>query len=564
MKLTDFEADLPSEILKRGREYFAEERVRHLEKVAGGLWVAEVEGMERYTVEVRTHRHTIKGWECNCPYEHGPICKHAVALFYAIADEMELAQKSKSGKKKPPKKDQVAEIFGKVGKEDLQDFIVQQFRRERTLKNAFIAHFAERLEQADGEKYRTIVRHLHRAASDRRGFVDYRQSQKLAGALQDLVQKAAQLLGAGNFVEALTICQALTEEGCSFLLDMDDSSGRVGGVLTTAFETLHDLAQQAPPPLKDQLFDYCLGEFPKSKYHNFRFDRHFLDILPTVMTTAKQEEQFLALLDAQIEKERKTLYGNYGMVGLLRTKLDYLKEAGRKKETDKLMDENIHLPEIRAMRVKEAMAAKEYETAKTLCQKGLEISEKHGRLATENQWRDKLLEIAQLQKDVPETRRLAEAQFFAGHFGAGYYHILKKTYPKKEWPERYERLIAKIKQKNQGYYGFDDVLAWIYSEENYTERLLSLLQENPRRIDLIEKYWASLQQKFPKETLALYTEAVEELATSTGRSIYNEVARHLKNIQKMEDGEKRVEMLVDDFRERYKMRRAMMEVLGGF
>ena len=99
MKITDFEKNITQKILDKGHQYFLEQRVVDLEKIAPGMWMAQVHGSDTYLVEVDMKRNSIVEWDCDCLYEHGPICKHVVAMFYAIQGEMD-KNKSKPGSKK--------------------------------------------------------------------------------------------------------------------------------------------------------------------------------------------------------------------------------------------------------------------------------------------------------------------------------------------------------------------------------------------------------------------------------------------------------------------------------
>lgn len=565
MKLTDFESEIAEDLLQKGFDYYSNGQVSELVKISAAHWIAKVEGTEIYEVEVQLHKLTIRDWQCNCPYDYGPICKHVVALFYALAKEKDQDQARDSSKPRKAIKDNVAEVFKKATKEDLQNFITEQFESERTLKNAFLAFFAELLDEDPDKKYRSIIKNLHKAATDRHGYVNYYSATKLARPLHDLAEKAEYFLAQKNLTEALAICQALVEMISDFLYDIDDSDGYLGEVVDSAFDTLHSLALEAPPPLKDQLFDYCLDEYPKDLYHGFGLEGNFLDILQVVIQTEAQEQEFFGLLDEQIDKEKKKEYGEYKLVSLILNKISYLLSDDRFEEANAFIDENLRYPDVRKIKLKQAIDKKEYETAKELCHQGIEIARKDDQPGTENDWREKLLEIALLQEDIPEIRRLAEAQYFSNYQDMKYYRLFKSTYPEEEWPQRCEALIDRIKGKSaRG--GFQDVnsLADIFIEEGYTDRLLKLLQLNPGHISIVDAYAGFLQDIYPEETLILYAEAVDNLAQGTGRLIYNEVARHLNTMLKISGGPEMVKHIVTDYRQRYKMRRAMMEVLGKF
>jgi uncharacterized Zn finger protein len=182
MTLKDFESQIDAIIVDRGLDYFQEENVDNLEKVASGLWMAQVYGTETYSVEICTHRTQIKAWDCTCPYDHGPVCKHVVAVFYSIATELESRKthpKKIGTKKKSVRKDKVREILQKTDKKGLEAFILSQFSSFEGLKNAFVAHFTELLDEDPETKYRTLVRNIYKAAKGRQGYIDYRGTPKL-------------------------------------------------------------------------------------------------------------------------------------------------------------------------------------------------------------------------------------------------------------------------------------------------------------------------------------------------------------------------------------------------
>ena len=100
MDLLDFEDHIDPKIVARGLGYFDSESVHDLEKIASGTWQANVKGSENYTVEVRTHRNKVKSWDCTCPYDYGPLCKHVVAVLYTIAEKTPQGNKMNKAKQR--------------------------------------------------------------------------------------------------------------------------------------------------------------------------------------------------------------------------------------------------------------------------------------------------------------------------------------------------------------------------------------------------------------------------------------------------------------------------------
>src|SRR3990170_8019173 len=86
IKLENFEEDVHILITERGKEYFDANQVLMLKQTLDG-WTAVIEGSETYQVLLVGHD-VITGWNCTCPFEHGPVCKHVAAVFYAARENI--------------------------------------------------------------------------------------------------------------------------------------------------------------------------------------------------------------------------------------------------------------------------------------------------------------------------------------------------------------------------------------------------------------------------------------------------------------------------------------------
>ncbi|MCH8032671.1 MAG: hypothetical protein IH950_02790, partial [Bacteroidetes bacterium] len=384
----------------------------------------------------------------------------------------------------------------------------------------------------------------------------------LIDPLYDLAQKAEELLGKDNISEALAICKALIEEVPIIVQSMDDSEGGAGDVMDHSFDTFYNIADKAPPLMKGDLFTYCLSEYPKEKYHDFGFEDRFLEMFPLLITTTEQEKQFFELIDQQIEEEKGKPYSGYSIVRLMKAKIDYLQRANREEEALALIEANKNYADFRGILVDKAIVKKDYNTAKKLCQEGIVIAKKEQRLGTENSWYIKILEIAEKTNDTLEIRKWSEKLYFDNHFSKEYFLKLKSTYSSKEWPKRCEDIIDKLKAEVPGGERNASTLALIFIEEKYYDRLLKLLQINSKHIIFVDSYAHFLIQQFPAEILALYEKGVKEFAISTGRNIYHNVADLLKKMKKIKGGKEKVNEIIQYFRNLYKMRPAMMEILN--
>ena len=562
MTLKDFEKDINSNLLQKGMAYFDNDQVDNLEKIAEGSWAAEVHGTSRYIVVVATNRTQIRSWECDCPYDYGPICKHVIAVFYAIAAEMNSEAKTRSKGKSKPSKSKAAIIFKKVSKSDLEKFITDQFRWNRGLKNAFVTHFAELLDEDADTKYRAIVRNAYKSAQDRYGFVDYRSANQLFAPLSKLTQKAEELLGKHNLMESLAIVKAILEELPLMLHNMNDSSGAAGDIFYEAVNSFSQIIEQAPPPLKDNLFNYCLKEYPKSKYSDFSFEEIFLEELSRLVSNTDQEKSFFKMIDDRLKTLEQERYGDYQIVKLTKVKLAYFLANNRDEEAQKLITQNDQYPEFRKILVEQVMERRDWKSAKALCHEGIEIAEIINHYGIVINWYITLLEIAEKEGNISEQRILSEQLFFDHRFNMSYYKKLKSTYSKNEWADESERIINKLKGKKQSF-GYDNpsTLAKIFIEENYQDRLMILLELNAKHIHFVDAFKDYLSDSYSEKLVDIYAIGILEQANSTGRKIYDEIAGYLRKLQRLKKGDTKVKSLIKQFREQYKMRPAMMDVL---
>ncbi|MCB0706609.1 MAG: SWIM zinc finger family protein [Saprospiraceae bacterium] len=81
--LSDFKKYLSDDIIEKGAHYFSEGRVQKLIR-EGNTWTAEVTGTNNYAVIVYIKDSEISGWDCDCPYKAGPVCKHVAAVFFGL------------------------------------------------------------------------------------------------------------------------------------------------------------------------------------------------------------------------------------------------------------------------------------------------------------------------------------------------------------------------------------------------------------------------------------------------------------------------------------------------
>jgi uncharacterized Zn finger protein len=160
-----FEFHLHRTILKRGKAYFDDGAVIDLAESKNNSFEAKVEGTETYDVWVSMSiaGDIVEDYACDCPFE-GPVCKHVVAVLYAIRTEYgdkpsfslkEALQTSEKHKDERPKKktaaEQVDEILAILRPDQIHAFLREQCVEEDVIRRRFFLHF-ERLLHPVGRK----------------------------------------------------------------------------------------------------------------------------------------------------------------------------------------------------------------------------------------------------------------------------------------------------------------------------------------------------------------------------------------------------------------------------
>ena len=142
MTLTDFEGIVEAKIIERGLGYYRSGDVKKLEKVGEGEYSAVVFGSEKYSVYIKTSGKEIIEHECDCPYDYGDVCKHKVAVFYALRH----GNFSDAG-------DKLTALLGNLHDSALRRFVLNLLKKDRRFRQEFLREFDEDFEEDDEDEF---------------------------------------------------------------------------------------------------------------------------------------------------------------------------------------------------------------------------------------------------------------------------------------------------------------------------------------------------------------------------------------------------------------------------
>jgi hypothetical protein len=573
--LDNFEETVNREILSRGRQYFLNQSVVHLEEVADNHWQAEVEGTEIYMVDVHLKGREITQYSCNCPYD-GLTCKHVVSVFLKLRKDMEKIKQETKPKK--GKKLTLQELLSKISAKELQDFTLHYASLNKDFARTIEIHFAEKDELIDMRKhYSDLIKKMIRKHSDH-GFIDYHSSNALSREMDKVIDEGSAWVQKGKFAEAMLIGQLVLSELIEVIRYSDDSSGSLGDTIDDAIALLADIGalEEVSFSLKVQLFDFLEKEAMNKNYYDYGdFGQGLLDVAQDVAMQIGETARFIKLIDNILPLFSGYSFDFYKEQFLVR-KIAVLEKLGQTEEIQQLISANMDLVSLRKQALKQAIDKKDYTKAKQLIQEGIQIAESKQRHGTIADWEKELLAIAVLEKDLATIRAYTKKfAFERSNFDVNYYRQWKGTFSKKEWEEELQKIVvdvykkAEANEKDKKSMWSDakdfifDRLAPLFVEEQMWDRLLELTKRTDS-FKALYRVYEHLVKRYPKEVLAMYMPTLRKKSEGlNGRREYQDFAQLLQKLKKdIPDDNQEIDNFIGELKIKYAKRPAMLEELN--
>ena len=570
--INEFEQHVDEELLKRGIQYFKNGNVLQVDEVSGGEYEAEVEGSETYTVNVTIKEGIITELKCTCPYDWGAVCKHEVAvIFYLLQEELGLDAKTKkkattetgSTEKNATRKktvvEQVDELLEKLSADDLKKYIRESCKNDRSFRELFIARHLYLVQEVSKELYSNQIKAVVNSVTDRDGYINYKETGKIADAVSDLSDAAYAEIDAGNYRVALFICYAILEEMNNLINHgEDDSDGDFGSGIELALEILLAISEEPiDESLRKELFEYCVEVFIKGKFDDNDWNCSMLEIAISIIKGEKEKQTIVMALDS-IKPNGKRFDYDYEKAQKMKLKL--IRETESEENAQQFLEANLTNQDFRREILLKAIDDKDYNRAIELAKEGILLDEKDKPgLADEWQWQ--LLQIYQQQNDTTNIIQQARYLFLktSRYPPKDMFEILKKQIPPAEWQAYFNQLVED-KKKSERNVGFSKI-AEMYVLEQQWENLMALLLKNPslENISCYEKY---LTPKYATQLIGLYQSGIlRYMVHHVSRDHYKVACDFIRRMIKI-GGREEANILIKNLRTLYPKRSALMDELG--
>lgn len=557
---SDFESHFSHRIVERGFEYFTEGAVSQLSAVHN-KWTAEVKGSETYHVRIElTGDDRLDNWSCDCPFDQGPVCKHAVAVLFAIREpQNQSVKKSRSASGSSKKKSAVEEVIKSLDEGTMRELPGLLANQYKDVKTHLLMHYSSPDKKEWDKHYKKMIRSLIKSHQGRGGFIDYSSCNRLGNRLFELLQAAK-----GSEAELAIFYKEIIAQAAGAILHADDSSGIMGTVIHTAFDRLSSMVEnnQNDTDLIAFLHKTAKKEVKKKVYGGFDWWLDWLGLGLKTISTPREALGFLSLLDDLIEEKKKEKYGWYSLGKATVFKYQCLLKWKDEQEAEAFLGENLHLEDMREIALENALEKKEYDRFRALAEDGIRqaVEERHPGLIT--MWKEWLVRLAEETEDLESLRALLE-DLYLDRGEMKYYSRLKESYSPEAFEKKVEAFIQDFKNRvdsNRYGEGFNSHIADIFvAEERYSD-LMEMLEKFPS-LHRLDQYSSLLAQRFPEKYLAAYDQSLrEEMEQVNNRKAYRNCCRYLNKIVEM-GGLERAQQIRKDWIKQHPRRIALHEEL---
>ncbi|MDR1196262.1 MAG: SWIM zinc finger family protein [Endomicrobium sp.] len=528
-------------------------KIHNLRQSAQNVWEARYFGnYGEYSIKlVLDEQLVLKEYSCSCPSDRLP-CKH---IFFML-DEIKI-KKDSLDNVADKNANLVSAILQNISFDELRKFIIDEAKFSEELTRSILLNFSDKLQRNSGENIYSDILRKDFASIEIYEDEDHYQDQYYSVDLDIVEQwfeKASEFAKQENFLDAEAICKAAIEEYAAWLSVIESEIKEYidCNFQKDFFDLLKIMAKNGRID-KMALYDYCQNEIKKKKYEGLESFDYFND-LAAEFAADIDPAGFIALQTNLLEKNGNA--SSYKAERILRRLIDFYTATDQKDKVEKLIDENLQIDEFRKLAVEKRIAAANYGDAKEMLNEKLKnCSEWNSK-----EWKKLLLEIAQKENDTASIRKLT-LEFLQKEFSKQYFEIYKSTFSNNKWETAFEDLYKYYADASNTYMIFKFYTAEVLLYENKIELLIEYF-DKCRSLELMEKYYGHIAQKFPEKTLELFKKAMDYYAKNNlGREYYEYIAKILKIIQKISGGIQFADNIISEYRITYKTRRAMMEIL---
>ena len=495
--------------------------------------------------------------------------RRKVNLFLSAKESVIVEEMSEKQHQETP---DIEKLLSYVDKKKLIAFICQHALTHPDLQEALLQNFAPKKSTGQitidyNKKIDACFNSSYRNRSSRYGSFEQIDLDEISSKLSIYLDKARFFFEKKSFDDAASIALHIIHSIVNhydednyynyyddfFVLEYD---------CETAGELLLDIAKhpETPQSLKEVILKEIRTITKKKKFCDYPF-YNIDELLLNINIYVQTKEGALQLINDLLEEQKDS----DNIYGLVNKKINFLYQLNRQEEAETTIKQYLYLSEIREKQVLILIEDKKYSEALSMLDEGIHLAEEKGHHGTVYKWKKQRLGIYIQTNNVPYIIATAKDLFLYKGGNMELYHTLKKYVPIDNWKTFLKKLLEQ--PASEMHFNISSsVKADIYVEEEDYENLKTfLVKTSNQSLDYMLIYAHHLTQSYSDEMLAIYNNKIQKYAEqNVGRNYYEYIVQVLKKMLEFPKGKEMTNLLVADFRIRYKRRPAMMELLREF
>lgn len=338
-------------------------------------------------------------------------------------------------------------------------------------------------------------------------------------------------------------------------VDIDDSDGGTGMIADRIYQLWTELLSKVAVPDKKKMFVWFTTHLDGSiiDYLEEYIERIIID----EFKESEYRQDKLAFIEQMIEESNKKESDWSRSYSVGKWALRYLELL-----TEDVKSEQIRIDfckkywrnsSVRRYYINLCMRKKDYENAIRVLDESILLDRDCRGLVSEYSKKKKDIFLLQGNNEayIDQLWKLV-LNHEAGNIDL--YRELKKQYTAEEWSVQREEIFRKLPKSAH--------IECLYKEEKLYDRLLEFVLKS-KGLYALQEYEGVLKKNYPEQLLIKYEAEVNEMAAYTSdRKSYKQLVSLLRRMQSIKGGSKIVEKISEQWRMKYKNRRAMMDELS--
>lgn len=550
-------------ILERGYDYYCDDAVENME-ISDDIIRADVIGTEDYEVEISLSNGEVTDMYCSCPYAlDGRNCKHMAAVLYEWSenymDEEEETERTDLLKSEftinsyEKKRTVVEELVVGAKEEDVRSFLMSILTEDEKLLLRFHNMVNKQVTLEDVNNYIRQIDVIADRYLGRNYFISYYEAKGFISELQEIIDEdICSMIDNGNYLSAFEIINYI------FVLigdvDMDDSDGGTGMLADRIYHLWVELLSKVSPEDKDKMFNWFTEHLDGSVID------YLEEYIEQIIMEEFEEKEFaqakLEFVESMIERSEKKESDWSRSYAVGKWAIRYLEMLKVKKASKEQIEEICkrywNNSSVRRYYIEMYMKKKDYNRVLQVLDESILLDKEYKGLISE--YSEKKKEIYRLLGN--KNAYLEQLWKLVLEHEPGdleLYRELKKQYSTEEWLVKREEVFKKLPTYAN--------VERLYKEEKLYDRLLGYVLSSPG-LYALQEYESVLKKEYPKQILDKYKDEVNKMAVHTSdRKHYSYLVSLLRKMQDIKGGIKLVEIIVGEWKVKYRNRPAMMDEL---